>query len=575
VSHARTPPSAGLPAQGYGPPPGRPRPRRRRTLIVVVTVVALVVVLGGGAAGYLLLRTTGSPQQTAASYLQGWQRSDYQAMDKVSVNVPAGGLAGPLRQYATQLGLRGLHTRLGPVTSSGGTARAQFTAAARLSSGHTWSYHGQLQLVDRNRRWWVSWRPGAVYPGLRAGEHFTLSAAWPARAAVLAADGSQLSSPAVIAQSGSLALLTGTVVSATKAQAKALGAPYQAGDQIGQGGIEQAYQAQLAGRPSLTIAVAGPGKHVDMTAARFAAVPGAPVRTSIDMADQMAASAAVSAAATNKPIDMVVTQPSTGKVLAVVERPGGFDRALAGIFPPGSTFKVVTASGLAKKGLTPSSTVQCPSTVTLGGRTFHNDANEHLGTTNLQTAFAVSCNTTFAMLASQQLGGPALAAMARTFGFNASANLGIPATLGHFSTPHQPVDLAADAFGQGTDLVNPLSQATVAAAIEDGTWRPPLLVTDPMPRQTTAPHKLSAAILTTLRPMMRAVVTSGTAAGVGFGPGVYGKTGTAQYGNGSHSHGWFIGYRGDLAFAVLVEGGGFGANSAGPVANSFLHKVPS
>ena len=147
------------------------------------------MVLGGGAAGYLLLRTTGSPQQTAASYLQGWQRSDYQAMDKVSVNVPHGGLAGPLRQYATQLGLRRLHTTLGPVTSSGGTARAQFTAAARLSSGHTWSYRGQLQLVDRNRRWWVSWRPAAVYPGLRAGEHFTLSAAWAARAAVLAADG--------------------------------------------------------------------------------------------------------------------------------------------------------------------------------------------------------------------------------------------------------------------------------------------------------------------------------------------------------------------------------------------------
>jgi cell division protein FtsI/penicillin-binding protein 2 len=304
-------------------------------------------------------------------------------------------------------------------------------------------------------------------------------------------------------------------------------------------------------------------------------VPGKPVQTSIDMQDQMAASAAVSAAATHKPIDMVVTQPSTGKVLAVVERPGGFDRALAGIFPPGSTFKVVTASGLAQKGLTPSSSVQCPSTVTLGGRTFHNDANEHLGSTNLQTAFAVSCNTTFAMLASQQLGGPALASMAHTFGFNAAANLGIPATLGHFSTPHHPVDLAADAFGQGTDLVNPLSQATVAAAIEDGTWRPPLLVTNPMPKQTAAPHKLSPAILNTLRPMMRAVVTSGTAAGVGFGPGVYGKTGTAQYGNGSHSHGWFIGYRGDLAFAVLVEGGGFGANSAGPVANSFLHQVVS
>jgi len=543
---------------------------------VIVTVAALVVVLGGGAAGYLLLRTTGSPQQTAASYLRGWQRGDYPAMDNVSVHVPDGGLAGPLRQYAAQLGQRTLHTRLGSVTSAGGTARAQFTAAVTMASGHTWTYHGQLSLVDRNRHWWVSWSPAAVYPGLRPGAHFALTAVWPARAAVLAADGTtQLSSPAMQAQSGSLELLTGTVVAATKAQAKALGAPYQAGDQIGSGGVEQAYQARLAGRPSLTIAVEGPGKHLDKTAARFPAVPGKPVRTSIDMQLQMAASAAVSSAATKKPVDMVITQPSTGKVLAVVERPGGFDRALAGIFPPGSTFKVVTASALAEKGMTPSSTVQCPSTVDLGGRVFHNDDNEHLGTTNLQQAFAISCNTTFAMLASARLGGPTLAAMARTFGFNASANLGIPATLGHFSTPHQPVDLAADAFGQGTDLVNPLSQATVAAAIEDGTWRPPLLVTDPMPKQTATPHKLSAAILNTLRPMMRAVVTGGTAAGVGFGPGVYGKTGTAQFGNGKQSHGWFIGYRGDLAFAVLVEGGGFGASSAGPVVKAFLNKVPS
>jgi cell division protein FtsI/penicillin-binding protein 2 len=177
------------------------------------------------------------------------------------------------------------------------------------------------------------------------------------------------------------------------------------------------------------------------------------------------------------------------------------------------------------------------------------------------------------MLAFQRLGGSSLASMATTFGFNTTANLGIPATLGKFTTPHQPVDLAADAFGQGTDLVNPLSQASVAAAVEDGTWRSPVLVTSPAPRQSSSPRKISASILDTLRPMMRAVVTSGTAAGVGFPAGVYGKTGTAQYGTGTRSHGWFIGYRGDLAFAVLVEGGGLGADSAGPVANAFLRKL--
>jgi transpeptidase family protein/MecA-like transpeptidase family protein len=549
--------------------------RRRRTVITVVVVAVLVLAVAAGGAGYLLLRTIGSPQQTAASYLADWQRGDYPAMDKVSVNAPQSGLAAPLRQVAADAGVRHWHLALGRVTTTGGSAQARFTATADLASSHVWTYQGQLQLVKRNRHWWVNWSPAAIYPGLKAGERFVLSAVWPPRGQVLAADGTVLSSPAVIAESGSISLLTGNVVAATTAQAKALGAPYKKGDLIGQGGIEQAYQTRLAGRPSLTIRIEGPGTHVDGAAARFAAVQGAPVRTSIDLRYQLAAAHAVRSAPTSKPVDMVVLQPSTGKVLAVVERPGGFDRALQGIFPPGSTFKVVTASALTKTGLRPSSIVQCPPTVNIGGRTFHNFDNEHLGTTRLLDAFAISCNTTFAMLATQRLQGSELKSTAEEFGFNATPALGIPATLGRFTTPHQPIDLAADAFGQGTDLVNPLSQAAVVAAIDNGTWRPPLLVTSPTPRQSAQPRKLSAGILSALRPMMRAVVTIGTAARVGFQPGVYGKTGTAEYGSGPNppTHAWFIGYRGDLAFAVLVEGGGVGADASAPIANSFLRRV--
>ncbi len=550
-----------------------PRPQRRTRTFAFIIVAVLVVVAIGGTAGFLLLRTAGSPEQTAASYLAGWEHADYAAMDKVTTGLPPGGLAGPLHQAAADLGQRRLQARLRGVSSSGGATHASFTATIQLASGHTWRYQGRLALVQRRRHWWVSWSPANIYPGLRAGERFALRATWPARAPVLAADGTQLSSPAVIASSGSIALLTGNVVAATKAQAKALGPAFQPGDPVGQGGIEQAYQAQLAGQPALAIQLTGPGGRLAATAARFPAVPGAPVRTSLDMRVQRAASDAVSAAATSKPVDLVAIQPSTGRVLAVVERPGGFDRALSGIFPPGSTFKVVTASALARAGLRPGSAVQCPSQVSVGGRVFHNDNNEQLGATTLQTAFAVSCNSTFAMLATQRLNGPALADMAAAFGFNARPNLGIPATLGHFAAPRQPVDLAADAFGQGTDLVNPLSQAAVAAAVADGTWRPPVLVTSPAPRQSARPRAISPVVLGTLRPMMRAVVTRGTAAGVGFPPGVYGKTGTAQFGDGKQSHGWFIGYRGDLAFAVLVEGGGTGADSACPVVNAFLRKL--
>ncbi len=568
------------PAQALAlPKPQEPQPtrrkRRRRVITTVIVVVVLILGLAAAGGGYLLLRTRGTPRQTAVSYLSAWQRGQYAAMAKVSVNVPSTGLAVPIQSAATELGVRSTRLSLGAVTTNGGSGLARFTVTDDLASGHVWTYQGQLQLIKQNHRWWVNWSPSAIYPGLHAGERFALTSAWPARANILAAGGTVLSSPATIAQSESLALLTGYIGRATAKQAKALGAPYRAGDLIGIGGIEQAYQSQLAGRPSLTIQVVGPGKHLDATAEKFAAVPGKPVRTSIEMSVQLAAAHAIVTAKTNKPVDMVVIQPSTGHVLAVVERPGGFDRALEGIFPPGSTFKVITASALAKRGMTPASPVQCPATVTIDGRTIHNADNEHLGATNLQQAFAISCNTTFAELAVSRLNGRLLGAMARVYGFNATPSLGIPATLGSFSAPHSPIDLAADAFGQGTDLVNPLSQAAVAAAVESGTWRSPELVISPAPRVLAKPRKISATVLNTLRPMMRAVVTSGTAAGVGFPPGVYGKTGTAEYGTGPNpkSHGWFIGYRGDLAFAVIVEGGGFGADSAAPIANAFLRSV--
>ena len=543
------------------------------TIAVVAALATLVLAVGIGT--FLLVHVTGSPQDTATTFLTDWQAHQYSQMDTVTVNAPAGGVAGPLRASAAQLNLRSLHLKLGPVTQNGSSAQAKFTATATIAGGQVWTYQGQLPLVISSRAWFVSWSPSVIFPSLQSGQRFALHAVWPARGQVLAADGTVLSSPKAVARSGSIALVSGNVVRATAVQAKKLGPPYQAGDLIGLGGVEQAYEQQLAGRPALTIQIVGPGKKVDATAARLPATAGVPVRTSIVMRDQLAASAAVRAAATTKPIDLVAIQPSTGRVLAVIDRPGGFDRALQGVFPPGSTFKVVTASALSGTGLKPASTVQCPAQVNIGGRVFHNFDNEQLGTTTFQTAFAVSCNSTFAALATQRLNGATLTSSANTFGFNSQPNLGIPATLGKFTTPHTPVDLAADAFGQGTDLVNPLSEAAMAAAVENGTWRPPQLVLSPAPAQTAHPQALSPTVLATLRPMMRAVVTVGTAAHVGFPAGVFGKTGTAEFGSGANppSHAWFVGYRGDLAFAVLVEGGGVGADASAPIANAFLRNL--
>ena len=470
--------------------------------------------------------------------------------------------------------MRHLHLALGQVTQDGSTAQARFTATVTIVTGQVWKYQGQLQLVTQNRTWFVSWTPSDIFPGLQAGQRFVLDAAWGPRAQVLAADGTVLSSPQTIAKSPSLQLVTGNVVRATAAEAKKLGVPYQAGDPIGQGGVQEAYQQQLARQA---------GRHHPHRRARAAAVP-----SPTSPAGPARRSRPASSCTTSWPHRRRSGRPRrpgrwtwwpssrrTGRVLAVIERPGGFDRALQGVFPPGSTFKVVTASALSGTGLRPASSVQCPAQVNVGGRVFHNFDNEHLGAISLQTAFAVSCNSTFITLATQRLNGAALASTAALFGFNSQPSLGIPATLGRFTTPHTQVDLAADAFGQGTDLVNPLSEASMAGAVEDGTWRPPQLVLSPVPKQSAQPQQLGSTVLATLRPMMRAVVTTGTAANVGFQAGVFGKTGTAEFGSSGtpRAHAWFVGYRGDLAFAVLVEGGGVGADASAPIANAFLRNL--
>ena len=114
-------------------------------------------------------------------------------MRELSVGVPAGGLAAPLAQADHDLGVRSRQLRLGAVSSGpSGTARASFAATLTLADGVRWTYQGRLRLLHRGRHWWVNWSPAAIYPQLTEGERFHVAAVWPARAPVLAADGSRL-----------------------------------------------------------------------------------------------------------------------------------------------------------------------------------------------------------------------------------------------------------------------------------------------------------------------------------------------------------------------------------------------
>ncbi|HET6818040.1 MAG TPA: penicillin-binding transpeptidase domain-containing protein, partial [Mycobacteriales bacterium] len=275
-----------------------------------------------------------------------------------------------------------------------------------------------------------------------------------------------------------------------------------------------------------------------------------------------------------KPAALVAVRASDGAVLAVANTPDAtsYDRALEGHYPPGSTFKVVTTYALLGHGVTPTTPVPCPPTIAVGGRTFRNFEGEAAASPTFATDFAISCNSAF-IGASRRLAPKDLPDAAQSFGLGGRWTLPLPSYSGSVPPATDAVTLAADSIGQGSVSVSPLAMAMVAAAVDAGVVHAPTLVTDP--KQGVAPadgQSLDAARVARLRALMLKVVQSGTAAKAGLPAGTHGKTGTAEFGTGPHpkTHAWFIGWRGGVAFAVLVEGGGVGGAVAAPIAARFL-----
>jgi cell division protein FtsI/penicillin-binding protein 2 len=304
---------------------------------------------------------------------------------------------------------------------------------------------------------------------------------------------------------------------------------------------------------------------------------GKPVKTTLDVATQNAADAAV---ATQKlPSALVAIKISDSSVLAVSNGPDGgtVNTAFTGQVAPGSTFKVVSALGLLqKKAVTADAVVACPKTKIVDGRTFKNAAGEVLGNVPFHVDFAKSCNTAFVGLA-PKLGADGLSAAATSVGLGGQWDLGIDAFSGKISPGDTPTELAAAAFGQGATAVSPLAMASVAAAAARGKFQQPKVVLDPAPANPAADGQpLGDDVVKPLQAMMREVVTGGTGVALRKVPGspVYGKTGTAEFDTASKdTHAWFIGYQGDIAFAVMVQKGGAGADAAVPIVDKFLRAL--
>jgi cell division protein FtsI/penicillin-binding protein 2 len=367
--------------------------------------------------------------------------------------------------------------------------------------------------------------------------------------------------------------LLGHVGPATADIVKASAGRVGDGDQTGLDGLQRVFNAQLAGAPGVDVYAAdADGTPVHKLASLGTPKPGSPVQLTLDRGVQTAADAALSSVPQSAAI--VALQPSTGRILAVANSastPG--DIALAGQYPPGSTYKIITATAaLAGGRLTAATPEPCPGTKTVDGRVFVNDDRFDLGTVTLRTAFAMSCNTTF-MTLGLALPPAALGAAARKLGLGAPWRLPVDSFSGSLPPPVGLTEQAADSIGQGRVLMSPLAMAEAAGAVEAGRpVAPSLVVADQAQPGPALPQQIAA----TLRDLMRATVTSGRATELADLPGdVAGKTGTAEYGTASppRSHGWFAGYRGDLAFAVFVYDGQT-SKVAVAITHTFLAALP-
>jgi cell division protein FtsI/penicillin-binding protein 2 len=371
----------------------------------------------------------------------------------------------------------------------------------------------------------------------------------------------------------------GKVSDATPQTLKAAGPLAESTDQIGDSGLQLAYQQQLAGRPGGSIdLVSGESGDVVRTLWRVRPVTGEPVVTTLDYVLQQAAEHAL--ADQTKTTALVAVQANTGKILAVANGPevSADNLAFTGELPPGSTFKVISVSALIQTGVVaPTDRVSCPDSTVVGGKRFKNYESGIVGPrSTLVDAFAASCNTTVVGFANR-LDNKALVRAATEFGIGASWDLGLDAYSGSVPTPTDLVDRAATMIGQGRVLMSPLAMAMVAAAVDAGQPFKPELVPA---RHSGGPSAggLPDSLDADLKTMMRAVVTKGTGAALDL-PGwpVYAKTGTAEYGptGDTLTHAWMIGFRGNLAFAVFVQGGESGAHDAAPVAVDFLNALPA
>ena len=496
-----------------------------------------------------------SAEQVTTAFLRAWSSGAVAAAASLT-DAPAAAQAA-FTAYRQDLYLRQLTgTVVSGTTASaaGGAAAATLetvtfslratvaaSAAANAESG-TWSYQSALTVyqVAGGTGWLIKWNPAVLAPNLAVGQHLATILVPPNGTSVTDSAGNPLSSYSDPGLSNIANLLAGHVPT-------------------------------VAGTPGLSVQIedsagqAVPGSQAVITP------PGANrVATTISPQAERAARNAVAAAGGSA---IVVLQPSTGSILAIANNAQFNDFALTARVAPGSVMKIITATALINSGLTSEgSPVACPQTYTVQGVTYSNDKGEFEPPgTPFSYDFAQSCNNAFSEWWGQLNGQ--LASTAQTYyGLDQPWNIGLPGVpVPYFNAPAgvSGSELAEEAFGEGQLTASPLAMASVAATVDSGQFRQPVLVPG---TGTVSASPLPASTDEQLKDMMRDVVTEGTAESIGFGPGVYAKTGTADVQGQDQPNSWMVAFDPDqdVAIAALVLNAGYGAQVAGPEVKTFF-----
>ncbi|MET9865442.1 penicillin-binding transpeptidase domain-containing protein [Streptomyces sp. NPDC006386] len=543
---------------------------RRKTKPAVIGGMIAVVVVGAGTGAYALYGggaaaddgtraasdqkaevKTGplSPSEvttTARAFLTAWQSG------KVPRAAAATDDSAAARALLTGYGK---DARIKDVTLTPGKPtgdKVPFSVKATVSYKGTekpLAYDSALTVVRRTSdgKPLVDWHSAVVHPDLRDGDELVTGEAGTPPVKALDRDGGEL----------------------TKQKYASIGPVLD--------GLREKYGKKAGGKAGIELRVvrgkAAKAKNLsDKTLLELSEGTPGTVKTTLDPALQAAAEKQVAKKARSS---VVVLRASTGEILAAANASPGFNTAFQGSLAPGSTMKVVTASMLIEKGLASADKKHpCPKYFTYGHWKFQNDDKFEIKNGTFKASFARSCNTAFISQAPKLKDDDLTKQAQQVFGLGMNNwAIGVPSFDG--AVPVQSAaQMGASLIGQGGVRMNPLNMASVSATVRTGTFHQPYLVSPDVDgrKLATASRTMSAGTLSQLRELMAYTAAAGTAAEAmsGVTGDVGAKTGSAEVDGQKKPNGWFTAYRGDLAAAGVVQQGGHGGSTAGPIVAALL-----